>query len=84
MSWVALYLLTIALLSLELEGPASVEFRDQMIALGMINSVLLPAARELGFQLGGFLRGLDSTLPLEVATDEFGHDYALRWISHFV
>ena len=71
MSWVALYLLTIALLSLELEGPASVKLGDQMIALGMVDSVLLPAASEFGFQRGGFLRGFDSTLSLEVATDEF-------------
>ena len=71
MSWVALYLLTIALLSLELEGPASVKLGDQMIALGMVDSVLLPAASEFGFQLGGFLRSFDSTLSLEVATDEF-------------
>ena len=71
MSRVGLDLLSVALLSTELQGPAAVHFGGQVVALGVVDAILLPASDKLTLELGGLLTGLDSTLTLEVAADEF-------------
>ena len=80
---VGCHLLLVPLLRSQLHGPPSVHLLDQVTALGVIHTVLLPAAHHFSLQLSGFLRSFNATLTLKVAPDELGHDDSLRWVTHF-
>ena len=53
MSWEVLDLVSVALLSCELESPATIQLRDQVLALRVVDAVLFPALCELALELSG-------------------------------
>ena len=79
----AVYALLVARLGLELECPAAVNLGQQVLALWVVDTVVLPALHQLSLQLCGLVTGRDTSLRLEVATDQLLHHVSLRWVSHF-
>ena len=83
MSRERLNLLLVAFLGVELESPAAVHLGDQVLALGVVNTVLLPARHQFILEHAGFQAGLNTALSLKVATDQLAHHDTLRWIAHY-
>lgn len=63
------------------DTPSHVKLRNQMNALRVVHSMLLPALDKLVFELLGLLRENIRSL-LEIATNEFLIDNALRRVPH--
>lgn len=76
------YLLLVLLFGDHIEGPASVQLRNQVHTFRVVDPVLLPALNEFVFEFLGFFRKDVRTL-FEVATNQLLVDHALRRVTHY-
>lgn len=79
---VLLHLFLILLSGYHVQGPTTVELRDQMNALRMVYSILFPALLDFLLQLHCFF-GEDISTFLEVSPNELAVNDSLWGITHY-